>query len=354
MAYMNLVTPQQKSGGLLAKKKKGLDWGMLNPLEWKGLGGEREFNPKGAYNKFTDYYFGGDDDAEVRHYTQTGGHEGEAEGRLSFLEGQRQQDIADYMDYGIKTDDSSPELSPDQYGEAVEMPEFAKSQMKSYKDPEISGRQDEEKRVLARMALAQQTPSLAPEESRWWESDKGSGLAFAGGSVAEIGEDPHTLLNRLDFAGTTKRIKDEEEYGKLGRSLGYFKNIRKKRGRRALKNLHSGSDVPGMADDYDVSGEDDSGFATQSTAPTSGLLAKSGDSWVSGDSSGSEGMSVGKMQALLKMGELLSGGTAPDQPAQQQQVLPVLQGRTPNFASTKMPQRQYFRPRGLGKPFDYA
>jgi len=340
MAYMNLVTPQQKSGGLLAKKKKGLDWGMLNPLEWKGLGGEREFNPKGAYNKFTDYYFGGDDDAEVRHYTQTGGDAGGIE------------ELYKQQGPGMKREmltSSSP--LPTGSGEAVEMPEFAKSQMKSYKDPEISGRQDEEKRVLARMALAQQTPSLAPEESRWWESDKGSGLAFAGGSVAEIGEDPHTLLNRLDFAGTTKRIKDEEEYGKLGRSLGYFKNIRKKRGRRALKNLHSGSDVPGMADDYDVSGEDDSGFATQLTAPTSalnsGLLA-------SGDSSGSEGMSVGKMQALLKMGELLSGGTAPDQPAQQQQVLPVLQGRTPNFASTKMPQRQYFRPRGLGKPFDYA
>ena len=36
-----------------------------------------------------------------------GEHEGEAEGKLSFLEGQRQQDIADYMDYGIKTDDST-------------------------------------------------------------------------------------------------------------------------------------------------------------------------------------------------------------------------------------------------------
>jgi len=36
-----------------------------------------------------------------------GEHEGEEEGKLSFLEGQRQQDIADYMDYGIKTDDST-------------------------------------------------------------------------------------------------------------------------------------------------------------------------------------------------------------------------------------------------------
>jgi len=36
-----------------------------------------------------------------------GEQEGEAEGKLSFLEGQRQQDIADYMDYGIKTDDST-------------------------------------------------------------------------------------------------------------------------------------------------------------------------------------------------------------------------------------------------------
>jgi len=49
-----------------------------------------------------------------------GEHEGEAEGKLSFLEGQRQQDIADYMDYGIKTDDSSPELSTDQYRDRVQ------------------------------------------------------------------------------------------------------------------------------------------------------------------------------------------------------------------------------------------
>jgi len=49
-----------------------------------------------------------------------GEHEGEDEGKLSFLEGQRQQDIADYMDYGIKTDDSSPELSTDQYRDRVQ------------------------------------------------------------------------------------------------------------------------------------------------------------------------------------------------------------------------------------------
>ena len=103
-----------------------------------------------------------------------------------------------------------------------------------------------------------------------------------------------------------------------------------------------------MADDYDVSGDDDMGFATQSTAPTSGLLAQSGDS------SGSEGMSVGKMQALLKAGQLLSGSPAQAQPAHRAQILPVMRGSTPNFASTKKPQRQYFRPRGLGQPFDYA
>ena len=69
------------------------------------------------------------------------------------------------------------------------MPAFIKSQQKSYKDPEISGRQEEEKRVLARMALAQQTPSLAPPEAGMLASllgqDKDSGLALAGGGMAE-------------------------------------------------------------------------------------------------------------------------------------------------------------------------
>jgi len=81
----------------------------------------------------------------------------------------------------------------------------------------------------------------------------------------------------------------------------------------------------------------------------SGLLAPS-----ESPKSDSEGMSAGKIQALLKLGEILSGSAAPDQPARQPQVLPVMQGRTPNFASAKKPQRQYFRPRGLGQPFDYA
>lgn len=328
MAYMNLVTPGQKSGGLLAKKGKGYDWGMFNPLEWEGLGGERKFDPKGAYNKFTDYFFGGDDDSEVRNYTQTGG---DATGLEELYKQQKPSGPLQ----GLRGEIKGPEL-PSGSGEAVEMPEFAKSQMLSYKDPETSGRQDEEKRVLAQMALAQQTPSLAPEDPDWLDkllgNDKGSELAGAGGSVA-----------------TVKNPNKKAEY---------FPNIVKQ---ERTRNPHarwdsssSGSDVPGMADDYDVSGDDDMGFATQSTAPKSGLLAQSGDSFSSGDSSGSEGMSVGKMQALLKAGQLLSGSTAEDQPAQRAQILPVMRGSTPNFASTKKPQRQYFRPRGLGQPFDYA
>ena len=335
MAYMNLVTPGQKSGGLLAKKEKGFDWGMFNPLEWEGLGGERKFDPKGAYNKFTDYFFGGDDDSEVRNYTQTGG---DATG-LEESYNQRERQGLGYKP--IK----GPEL-PSGSGEAVEMPAVITSQQKSYKDPEISGRQLEEKRVLARMALAQQTPSLAPQEASWLDkilgNDEDSGLALAGGSVATV-EDKAArekqfadMSKRLDLAGISEKIGTPS----VAQDTGSYKKFK--------KWPASGSDVPGMADDYDVSGDDDMGFATQSTAPTSGLLAQSGDS------SGSEGMSVGKMQALLKAGQLLSGSTAQDQPAQRAQILPVMRGSTPNFASTKKPQRQYFRPRGLGQPFDYA
>ena len=345
MAYMNLVTPGQKSGGLLAKKEKGFDWGMFNPLEFKGLGGEREFNPKGAYNKFTDYFFGGDDDSEVRNYTQTGG---DATGLEELYKQQKPSGPLQ----GLRGEIKGPEL-PSGSGEAVEMPEFAKSQMLSYKDPEISGRQEEEKRVLAQMALAQQTPSLAPQEASWLDkilgNDEDSGLALAGGSVATV-EDKAArekqfadMSKRLDLAGISEKIGTPS----VAQDTGSYKKFKK-------WTPASGSDVPGMADDYDVSGDDDMGFATQSTAPKSGLLAQSGDSLSSGDSSGSEGMSVGKMQALLKAGQLLSGSTAEDQPAQRAQILPVMRGSTPNFASTKKPQRQYFRPRGLGQPFDYA
>lgn len=340
MAYMNLVTPGQKSGGLLAKKGKGYDWGMLNPLEWEGLGGERKFDPKGAYNKFTDYFFGGDDDSEVRNYTQTGG---DATGLEELYKQQKPSGPLQ----GLRGEIKGPEL-PSGSGEAVEMPEFAKSQMLSYKDPETSGRQDEEKRVLAQMALAQQTPSLAPEEASWLDkllgNDKGSELALAGGSVATV-EDK--AAREKQFADMSKRIGlagISERIGKPSVALD----------KGSYKSFGKGSDVPGMANDYDVSGDDDMGNATQSTAPKSGLLAQSGDSFSSGDSSGSEGMSVGKMQALLKAGQLLSGSTAEDQPAQRAQILPVMRGSTPNFASTKKPQRQYFRPRGLGQPFDYA
>ena len=179
---MEIKRGNKSQDGLLASKKKGFDFSQLNPLEWEFLGGDRKMDIPRTWQNIKDAWGSDGDDSMVRDYTQAGGDAG----GLEELYNQSLEEMD--QPYGSAT--KGPKLPYEMWKPGVEMPEFVKSQQKSYKDPEISGRQLEEKRVLARMALAQQTPSLAPEDPDWLDkllgNDKGSELAGAGGSVATV------------------------------------------------------------------------------------------------------------------------------------------------------------------------
>ena len=127
------------------EKEKEFDFSQLNPMEWEFLSGDRKLDPKGTWENIKDYWGSDDEDMSlVRDYTQKGGDASVAEG----LYNQSMEEMD--QPYGSTT--KGPKLPYEMWEPGMEMPEFAKSQQKFYKDPEMSERQAEEKRVLAKMA----------------------------------------------------------------------------------------------------------------------------------------------------------------------------------------------------------
>jgi len=357
--------------GLLASKlsggKKDFDWSQLNPLNSKWLGGDRGSTPSQTWQNIKDAWGSDEDDSLVRHYAQAGG---DAEG----LEG---------MAYGGKgptypdeklTVENNP-LNPH------EVPEFISSQMadqKSYSDPEFGGMELEEKRIAAEKALAQQTPSLAPPEAGMLASllgqDKDSGLALAGGGMAEVGDDPNTLQNRfpsLDLAGISERVKAEEEGRGLAKSYGRGHDGGKKNmhgmlgyGSKEKKPWESLTVLEGGSAAEQVTGSPHDG-----TAPTpsllaaqtgtgdhvgvdpeegEGLMAKLGN-LMSSDSPKTKPLSKSKQAGIKIATDLLTGGNR-DAPV----LAPssgVKMGRAsfPGLlAASKRPVTQRYTPKGLG------
>ena len=317
-------------GGLLSPKLTGgeedFDWSQLNPLNSKWLGGDRGTNPSQTWQNIKDAWGSDGDDSMVRHYTQAGG---DAEG----LEGTYNQSLEE-MDQPYGSATKGPKLPYEMWEPpGAEMPGFAESQQKSYKDPEKSERQFTEEEFSKQRALAQQTPSLAPPEAGMLESllgqDKDSGLAFAGGGMAEVGEDPHSL----------------KRYGQ-SRAREDMSSI----AQQPTGSPHDGAAAPppsllaGKA--WEQSGTGD--HVGVDPEEGEGLMAKLG-SLMSSDSSKTKPLSKGKMAGVKIATDLLTGSNR-DAPI----LAPsagVKMGRAsfPGLlAASQRPVNPRYTPKGLG------
>ena len=179
--------------------------------------------------------------------------------------------------------------------------------------------------------------------------------------MAEVGEDPNTLQNRfptLNLAGITDRVKAEEEGRGYAKSLGYGSKEKKPWDSLAILDGSSAKQLTGTphddtapsqsllsaSDDYDVSGDDDMGFATDSTVTPS----DSGrDDSLAQEKKDNDAL-AGKIGAAAKLYSLL-------QPEQQQSApsIPVAKISRGSVAFPGMKlashkeRRKYFTPKGL-------
>lgn len=343
---MEIKRGNKSQDGLLASKlsggKKDFDFSQLNPLEWEFLGGDRKMDISGTWQNIKDAWGSGGDDSKVRHYTQAGGDAG----GLEELYNQREREGLGYKPM------EGPKLPYQMWKPGVEMPEFVKSQQKSYKDPEKSEKQFAEEEFLKQSALDQQTPSLAPPEAGMLASllgqDTDSGLAHAGGSVATV-EDKAArekqfadMSKRLDLKGITDRIGTPtvakpsavgpaEQFGRADRHPG-------------MPQQSLLSAAPGM-EEFD----DDMGNALNPEEEDEGIMARLG-SLMSSDSSKTKPLSKSK-QAGIKIATDLLTGSGRETPIQRAPVAGVKMGSVafPGLlAASQRPVNPRYTPKGLG------
>ena len=322
--------------GLLASKlsggKKDFDWSQLNPMEWEFLGGDRKMDIPGAWQNIKDAWGSDGDDSMVRDYTQAGGDAG----GLEELYNQSLEEMD--QPYGSAT--KGPKLPYEMWKPGVEMPEFVKSQQKSYKDPEKSEKQFAEEEFLKQSALAQQTPSLAPPEAGMLASllgqDTDSGLAHAGGAMAEtpsFPSEPAAVVKQQTIRSPhgPSAAGPAEQFGRADRHPG-------------MPQQSLLSAAPGM-EEFD----DDMGNALNPEEEDEGIMARLG-SLMSSDSSKTKPLSKSK-QAGIKIATDLLTGSGRETPIQRAPVAGVKMGSVafPGLlAASQRPVNPRYTPKGLG------
>ena len=255
----------------------------------------------------------------------------------------------DYFSSGDTADQVSGLSAPGPTEGETEVPHFIASQMadqKRYTDPGEHALEQLTRKTSAAKALAQQTPSLAPEkESSWWDfgSDEDKDLTHAGGNVVSIGG-----IENLD--AVADKVLDKAEGKKDGLSYSDFGeklvNSWDKKRFPFKKNDDLGPDshdketslLASLNEDLGPDSHDKRGKSIDETP-----------SWWSGLSGGGSGKGVSSNQRIAA--NLIKDIFAEPEQAPQQQIgaSPLTPGKNfdMSYLKNKRPKRERYRNQGL-------